>query len=513
MISVIKSAGVLGVEAYLLQVEVDITRSALPKWSTVGLADSEVRESKERIYAAIKNSGYDFSINRITINLAPADVRKEGTALDLPIAIGFLSSSGLIQQKNLNRYLIIGELSLNGKLRPVRGILPMAILASKLKLDGMIVPQANANEASIVSEVEVFGIENLVEAVEFLNGRISILPHQIKENLKEEFHNHKPNIDFDEVAGQYQAKRAIEVAASGGHNLLFSGPPGSGKTLISSRMPTILPPLTFDESLEVTQVYSVTSKGYSDLGLIRQRPFRSPHHSISNAGLVGGGSYPRPGEVSLSHHGVLFLDELGEFKKHILELLRQPLESKEVLITRANTRVLFPADFILLASMNPCPCGYYGHPKIHCQCQPFQIQRYHQKLSGPLLDRIDLQVEVPSIQFEELMTNDEKRENSQTIQKRVIHTRNIQKNRYQKEGIKLNSQLTPKLLKKYCHLDQKCTDLLKGIMNKFCLSARSIDRMIKVSRTIADMNQSQHIEISHLLEAVQYRSLDKQKIF
>lgn len=507
MLSTVKSAGLMGIDAYLLDVEVDIHLQSLPKWHTVGLPESAVKESKERVVAAIKNSGYDFTQRKVTINLAPANVKKEGTALDLPIALGLLSSSGLISQEILGSYLCVGELSLNGELRPVRGILPIAIMAAKKKFEGIILPASNAMEAVMVEGLTVYGLTNLAEAVEFLEGRLMLEPRKSRPFELDE--NRSYTTDFDEICGQYQAKRALEVAASGGHNILFSGSPGSGKTLLSSRLPTILPPLTFHESLETSRIYSVVDLLRQQDRLLTDRPFRSPHHSVSDAGLIGGGTYPKPGEVSLSHHGVLFLDELPEFKKNVLELLRQPLESGEVTITRASMSLTYPASFMMVAAMNPCPCGYFGHPRMACVCTPGQIQRYRNKISGPLLDRIDLQIEVPPVSFEDMTKQTGPCENSKTIQKRVVKTRNVQKRRFQKDKILLNAQMGPRYVRKYCALDQEGHQIMRGVMEKFQLSARAFHRILKVSRTLADIDEKESIEMQHLLEAVQYRSLDR----
>ncbi len=507
MLATVTSSGLMGIDAYPIQVEVDICLKAFPKWHTVGLPESEVKESKERVVAAIKNSGYDFLQKKITINLAPADVKKEGTAFDLPIALGLLSASGLVTSQDLSSYLFLGELSLNGDLRPIRGSLPMAILAKKMGLKGLVLPKTNAPEASMVEGLPVFGMSHLSEVVEFLEGRKVMLPYQGK-SYEGHLHN-EYSVDFDEVAGQYQAKRALEVAASGGHNILFMGPPGSGKTMLASRLPTILPPLTFEESLETSRIYSVVDLLRLHKELMVERPFRSPHHSISDAGLIGGGSIPKPGEVSLAHHGVLFLDELPEFKKNVLELLRQPLEAGEVTITRASMGMTYPAKFALVAAMNPCPCGYQGHPRISCTCPPSQAGKYRSKLSGPLSDRIDLQIEVPPLPFDDMTSKVEMRENSKTIRQRVIFVRQIQLNRYKKDKISLNSQMPPRLIQKYCALSQEGRLLLKGIVEKFHLSARAFSRILKVARTLADMEGVEALHTGHLLEAVQYRSLDR----
>ncbi|MBI2340445.1 MAG: YifB family Mg chelatase-like AAA ATPase [Deltaproteobacteria bacterium] len=508
MISSIKSAGLLGINAYPLDVEVDISLQSLPQWHTVGLPESAVKESRERVVSAIKNSGYDFAQRKVTINLAPADIKKEGTAFDLPIALGLLNASGVVQSEKAQSYLYVGELSLNGDLRPIRGVLPIAMLAARKKYAGIILPEVNAGEAAMVEELPVFSMKHLSEVVEFVEGRLPLDP---VENRPFGGNGSGANarVDFDEISGQYQAKRALEVAASAGHNILFVGPPGAGKTMLASRLPTILPSLTFQESLETSQIYSVMNLLRHQNQLLTERPFRAPHHSVSDAGLIGGGTIPRPGEVSLANNGVLFLDEMPEFKKNVLELLRQPLESGEVTITRASMSLTYPADFMLVAAMNPCPCGFYGHPRKACVCTPHLTQKYRTKLSGPLLDRIDLQIEVPPVPFDEMTSTREARESSEAIRKRVIKTRAIQCERFKKEGVRLNSQMTPRMMRKYCGLGAEGKQLLKGIMEKFHLSARAFDRILKVSRTLADMEESESIETRHLLEAVQYRSLDR----
>lgn len=505
-LTIAHAAGIMGVEAFLVSVEVDIQMSQLPRWFLVGLADSEVKESRERVVSAIHNSGYDFPYRRVVINLAPADVKKEGTALDLPIALALIATGDRIKKEKLKSYLCVGELSLDGSLRPVRGALPIAVFAAEKKYKGLILPKANVNEASMVEGLQVYGVSNLSEAVEFLAGQLDIKPHQTQNFDQSQI---SYSYDFNEIAGQYQAKRALEIAASGAHNLIFLGSPGSGKTMLASRLPSILPPLSFEESLDTSRIYSVSSMLKNQSTLLIERPFRSPHHSISDAGLIGGGSIPKPGEVSLSHNGVLFLDELPEFKKHVLELLRQPLEAHEVTISRATVSLTYPASFMLLASMNPCLCGYQGHPKIHCTCRPQQIQNYQSRLSGPLLDRIDLQIEVPPVTFEDMDSKTEERESSAQIRERVIKIRGLQSERFKNHSINLNSQMQPRHLRDFCELNSDGKAIMKSMMNKFQLSGRSFNRILKVSRTIADMSGAQNIQTDHLLEAVQYRSLDR----
>lgn len=500
------SAGLMGIEAFLITVEVDIRMSQLPKWYTVGLPESAVKESKDRVIAAVRNSGYDFVFRRVTINLGPADTKKEGTAFDLPIAIALMDASGTLGSRILADTIMVGELSLAGELRSVKGALPIAIMAKEKGFKRLLVPECNVKEASMVAGLDVFGFSTFAQVVAFLKGKPT-QPHPCQNFLENE-DTPISDLDFSDIYGQYQAKRAIEVAAAGGHNILLCGSPGAGKSMIASRIPTILPSLTFDESLETSKIYSVLGLLKNQNSLLTQRPFRDPHHSISNAGLIGGGSYPRPGEVSLSHNGVLFLDELPEFQKNILELLRQPLETHHVTISRAATSLTYPARFILVASCNPCPCGHASHPKIACTCSPQQIQRYKGKLSGPLLDRIDIQIEVPPVPYDEFRNQKKRGESSKVISSRVKKVRELQAERYKKSPIYMNAQMTTQHIENFCRLDGNGEKILKSSVEKFHLSARGMSRILKVSRTIADMEGADAINMDHILEAVQYRGID-----
>ena len=508
MLTKVYAAALQGIDATIITIEVNSSRGI--KFFLVGLPDSAVKESHERIMSALQVNGYKFPTRQIVINMAPADIRKEGSSYDLPLAIGILASVGEIKDEKLSKYLIIGELSLDGSLQPIKGALPIAISAREQGFEGLILPKQNAREAAVVNHLKVYGVENIKEVIEFFNDQRELIPTMV--NTREEFYQHQTNYPFDfaDVKGQENVKRALEVAAAGGHNIIMVGAPGSGKSMMAKRLPSILPPLSLAESLETTKIHSVAGKLEKNDSLIAIRPFLSPHHSISQVAMVGGGSSPQPGEISLAHNGILYADELPEFGKATLEVLRQPLEDRKITISRAKYSIEYPCSFMFVASMNPCPCGYYNHPTKACVCHIGQVQRYLNRISGPLMDRIDIQVEIVPVPFDKI-SDSRPGESSSSIRERVIKARKIQQIRFTDHpGVHCNAQMESKLIHLYAQPDAQGLNLLRNAMSRLNLSARAYDRILKVARTIADLEGSEHIQTNHLAEAISYRNLDRE---
>ncbi len=506
MISRVSTATVYGINGKTVDVEVDISYG-LPAFNIVGLPETSVKESKERVRAAIKNAGFEFPGDRITVNLAPADIRKEGSSFDLPIALGILAAMDVIKAERLWDYFIAGELSLDGAIKAIRGVLPIAILAAQEGKKNIIVPCDNGNEAAIVKDLRVYGASHLLEIIHFFKGDEALKEYH-GDALSLEKSGIEEGLDFSDIKGQAQAKRALEIAASGSHNVLMIGPPGSGKTMLARRMPTILPPLTYEEAIETTKIHSIAGLLDAQRYLVLEKPFRAPHHTISDAGLIGGGHVPKPGEVSIANNGVLFLDEFPEFKRNVLDSLRQPMEDGFVTVSRVTHSITFPARFMLIAAMNPCPCGYWGDPRRACSCSATQIRKYRSRVSGPLLDRIDIHIEVPPVTVKEL-SGERDEEPSKKIRERVLRARAIQAERFRGKSISSNSHMTTRMIKKFCPLTDACNRLMEKAIEKFGLSPRAYHRILKVARTIADLEERENIEEHHIAEAIQYRALDK----